>query len=98
MEMSQERIMRLERRGSSHVLIPTHEDRIVGFDHEVALPAEYVSLAMKATQQTGGNRTVLQYIRDNFWTLLYKRPDLYVYVSDEMVRWLGERPDKRPDL
>ena len=64
-----------------------------------ASPGEYVSLAMEATHNhkqltsdeflevTG--LSVFQCIRDKFWTLLYKRPDLYVYVTDEMVRWLG---------
>ena len=32
---------------------------------------------------------------DKFWTLLYKRPDLYVYVTDEMVRWLGFQGESR---
>ena len=33
--------------------------------------------------------SVFNHITDTFWTLLYERPDLYVYVSKEMVSWLG---------
>ena len=61
-------------------------------------PAEYVAMAMKAhkdrqltsdefMQATG--LTVLKNINDTFWTALFKRPDLYVYVTEEMVSWLG---------
>ena len=32
--------------------------------------------------------TVFQHITDIFWTALYKRPDLYMYVTDDMVSWL----------
>ena len=61
-------------------------------------PAEYVRMAMEAhedrqltseefMQATG--LTVLKYINDTFWTALFERPDLYVYVTEEMVSWLG---------
>ena len=85
--------------------IHTSEDAAVGSDHQVASPAEYVSLAMEATHNhkrltsdqflevTG--LSVFQCIRDKFWTLLYKRPDLYVYVTDEMVRWSGFQGESR---
>ena len=80
-------------------------DAAVGSDHQVASPAEYVSLAMEATHNhkrltsdqflevTG--LSVFQCIRYKFWTLLYKKPDLYVYVTDEMVRWLGFQGESR---
>ena len=45
--MSQEKIMRPEMAGSSNVRISVHP--AVGFDHQVASPAEYVSLAMETT-------------------------------------------------
>ena len=86
MEMIQERIMRPERKGFLKCVdIHTFEDTGVGFDHQVALLAQYVSLAMEATHNhkqltsdeflevTG--LSVFQCIRDKFWTLLYKRPD-----------------------
>ena len=85
--------------------IHTFEGTGVGFDHQVASPAEYVSLAMEAThnhKQLTSDKflevtrlSVFQCIRDKFWTLLYKRPDLYVYVTDEMVRWLGFQGESR---
>ena len=65
---------------------------------EFKSPAEYVTMAMKAhedkqltseefMQATG--LSVFQHITDIFWTALYKRPDLYVYVTEEMLSWLG---------
>ena len=33
--------------------------------------------------------SVFKCITDSLWTVLYERPDLYVYVTDEMVSWLG---------
>ena len=33
--------------------------------------------------------SVFKLITDTFWTALYERPDLYVYVTEEMVSWLG---------
>ena len=33
--------------------------------------------------------SVFKFITDTMWTVLYERPDLYVYVTDEMVSWLG---------
>ena len=61
-------------------------------------PSEYVRMAMKAhkdrqltveefMQATG--LSVFKLITDTFWTLLYERLDLYVYVTEEMVTWLG---------
>ena len=60
-------------------------------------PAEYVAVAMKAHEdkqltseefmQTTG-LSVFKHITDKFWTLLYERPDLYVYVTQAMVSWL----------
>ena len=61
-------------------------------------PSEYVMMVMKAhkdrqltsdefVQATG--LSVFQHITDIFWTALYKRPDLYVYVTDDIVSWLG---------
>ena len=63
-------------------------------------PSEYIAVARKAhedrqltsdefMQATG--LTVFKLITDTFWTALYRRPDLYVYVTEEMVSWLGER-------
>ena len=85
METTQERIMKLERRGFLK-------------RSEFKSPAEYVTMAMKAhedkqltseefMQATG--LSVFQHITDIFWTALYKRPDLYVYVTEEMLSWLG---------
>ena len=67
-------------------------------------PAEYVAVAMKAhedrqltsqefMQATG--LTVLKNINDTFWTALFERPDLYVYVTEEMVSWLGFEGESR---
>ena len=62
-------------------------------------PSEYVRMAMKAHEEdrqltseefmqvTG--LSVFKLITDTFWTALYERPDLYVYVTEEMVSWLG---------
>ena len=62
-------------------------------------PSEYVRMAMEAheedrqltsqefMQATG--LTVFKLITDTFWTALYERPDLYVYMTEEMVSWLG---------
>ena len=33
--------------------------------------------------------SLFKLITDTFWTALYERPDLYVYVTEEMVSWLG---------
>ena len=33
--------------------------------------------------------SVFKLISDTFWTALYKRPDLYVYITEEMLSWLG---------
>ena len=62
-------------------------------------PSEYVRMAMKAHEEdrqltseefmqvTG--LSVFKLITDTFWTALYERPDLYVYVTEAMVSWLG---------
>ena len=39
--------------------------------------------------------TVLKNINDTFWTALFERPDLYVYVTEEMVSWLGFEGESR---
>ena len=67
-------------------------------------PAEYVMMVMEVhedrqltseefMQSTG--LSVFQHITDIFWTALYKRPDLYVYVTEEMVSWLGFEGESR---
>ena len=68
-------------------------------------PKEYVAMAMKINredkqltsqefmQATG--LTVFKHITDIFWTILFERPDLYVYVTDEMVSWLGFEGDSK---
>ena len=33
--------------------------------------------------------SVFKLITDTFWTALYKRPDLYVYITEEKLSWLG---------
>ena len=33
--------------------------------------------------------SVFKCITDSLWSVLYKRPDFYVYVTNEMVSWLG---------
>ena len=72
---------------------------------ELKSPAEYVRMAMKAhkedrqltseefMQATG--LSVFKLITDTFWTALYERPDLYVYVTEEMVSWLGFEGESR---
>ena len=39
--------------------------------------------------------TVFKLITDTFWTALYERPDLYVYITEEMVSWLGFEGESR---
>ena len=85
--------------------IHTFEDTGVGSDDQVASPAEYVSMAMEAThnhKQLTSDKflevtglSVFQCIRHKFWTLLYKRLGLYVYVTGEMVRCLGFKGESR---
>ena len=38
---------------------------------------------------------VFQHITETFWTLMYERPDLCVYVKDDMVSWLGFEGDNK---
>ena len=61
-------------------------------------PSEYVAVAMKAHEDKqltveefmqAAELAVFKLITDTFWTVLYRRPDLYVYVTEEMVSWLG---------
>ena len=61
-------------------------------------PADYVAVAMKAHEgkqltveefMQAAELSVFKLITDKFWTALYKRPDLYVYITEEMVSWLG---------
>ena len=78
----------------------------VEFNPQAALksPAEYVMMAMKAhedrqlTSQEFMQATelsVFKLITDTFWTALYERPDLYVYITEEMVSWLGFEGESR---
>ena len=39
--------------------------------------------------------SVFQHINDTFWSLMYERPDLYVYVTDDMMSWLGFGGDSK---
>ena len=39
--------------------------------------------------------SVFKLITDTFWTALYKRPDLYVYITEEMFSWLGFEGESR---
>ena len=39
--------------------------------------------------------SVFQHSNDTFWSLMYERPDLYVYVTDDMVSWLGFGGDSK---
>ena len=59
---------------------------------EFKSPSEYVMMVMKAhkdrqftsnefMQATGLSKC----ITDTFWTALYKRPDLYVYVTEDII-------------
>ena len=76
--------------------IHTFEGTGVGFDHQVASPAEYVSLAMEAThkhKQLTSDKFlevtglfVFQCIRDNFG-LFYTRDRTYMFMSQ--MRWCG---------
>ena len=45
-------------------------------------------LSSEEFMQTTG-LCVFKCVTDNLWTVLYERPDLCVYVSDEMISWLG---------
>ena len=84
----------------------TFEVAGVGCAPQVAFqpPNEYVTMAMKEhhnklltseefMQATGLN--VFKHITETFWTLMYERPDLYVYVKDDMVSWLGFEGDSK---
>ena len=74
----------------------TFKEPGVGCDPQVAFKSlkEYVSLAMQAHKDKEltshefmqvTELSVFKRITDTFWTLLYERPGLYVYVSEEMV-------------
>ena len=39
--------------------------------------------------------SVFKLITDTFWTALYKRPDLYVHITEEMLSWLGFEGESR---
>ena len=39
--------------------------------------------------------SVFKLITDTFWTALYKRPDLYVYITEEMLSWLRFEGESR---
>ena len=82
----------------------TFEDAGVGCALQVAFQPlkEYVTMIMKEhndklltseefLQATG--LSVFKHIAETFWTLMYERPDLYVYVKDDMVSWLGFEGD-----
>ena len=65
---------------------------------EFKSPAEYIAVARKAHEDRqltsdefmqAAELSVFKLITDTFWTALYERPDLYVYVTEEMVSWLG---------
>ena len=67
-------------------------------------PADYVAVAMKAHEDKqltveefmqAAELSVFKLITDTFWTALYKRPDLYVYITEEMVSWLGFEGESR---
>ena len=67
-------------------------------------PSEYVAVAMKAHEDKqltveefmqAVELSVFKLITDTFWTALYKRPDLYVYITEEMVSWLGFEGESR---
>ena len=86
--------------------IRTFEEPGVGCDHQVALksPKEYVAMAMKINHHKqltsdefmqATELSVFKLITDTFWTALYKRPDLYVYITEEMLRWLGFEGESR---
>ena len=84
----------------------TFEDAGVGCAPQVAFqpPNEYVTMVMKEhhdklltseefMQATG--LSVFKHITETFCTLMYERPDLYVYVKDDMVSWLGFEGDRK---
>ena len=86
--------------------IHTFEEQGVGCDPQVAFktPKEHVAMAMKAhkDRQLTSNEfmeatglTVFKLITDTFWTALCERPDLYVYITEEMVSWLGFEGESR---
>ena len=80
--------------------IRTFEEQGVGCDPQVAFktPKEYVAMSMKAHKDKqltsdefmqATELSVFKLITDTFWTALYERPDLYVYITEEMLSWLG---------
>ena len=86
--------------------IRTFEEPGVGCDHQVALksPKEYVAMAMKINRHKqltsdefmqATELSVFKLITDTFWTALYKRPDLYVYITEKMLSWLGFEGESR---
>ena len=86
--------------------IRTFEETGVGCDPQVAFksPKEYVAMAMKINHHIqltsdefmqATEFSVFKLITDTFWTALYKRPDLYVYITEEMLSWLGFEGESR---
>ena len=78
----------------------------VGCDPQLAFksPKEYVAMAMKINHHKqltsdefmqATELSVFKLITDTFWTALCKRPDLYVYITEEMLSWLGFEGERR---
>ena len=42
--------------------------------------------------------SVFKLITDTFWTALYKRPDLYVYITEEMLSWMGFEAESHTNM
>ena len=86
--------------------IRTFEETGVGCDPQVAFksPKEYVAISMKINHHKqltsdefmqATELSVFKRITDTFWTALYKRPDLYVYITEEILSWLGFEGESR---
>ena len=86
--------------GEPGLEIQTCQESVVGCVPQVAFksPKEYVTLAMEAHREDrqltsqefmqANELSVFKCITDIFWTALYERPDLDVYVTDDVVSWL----------
>ena len=85
--------------------IHTCEDFSVACDRQVLFksPNKYVAMAMKISREKQltseefmrvTELSVFKLITNTFWTALYKRPDLYVYI-EEMLSWLGFEGESR---
>ena len=89
-------LTRLESRESLHAAVRAAcKDSVESNPQtEFKPPSEYVRMVMKAHKDKqltsdefmlATGLTVFKLITDTFWTALYKRPDLYVYVTEDII-------------